>query len=97
MFEYIYDWLWNYACYIIWITALLHILPENSYQKYIRFCSGLILVILLTTPIFRILGMDVSIDEIYQTKEYQKVINEIKQMESELLEKEDDIWKEDIE
>lgn len=97
MFEYIYDWLWNFTCYMVWMTALLQILPQNSYRKYLRFCSGMILILLLISPIFRILGMDIRFDEIYQTREYQQTINDIKEMESELTEKEDSIWKEDME
>ena len=37
MFDYIYDWLWNFVCYMVLMTALIQVLPENSYQKYLKF------------------------------------------------------------
>ena len=36
--------------YMIMVTAVLHLLPNSDYQKYIRF-TGLVLVILLIAPI----------------------------------------------
>ena len=37
MLEYIYEWIGNIAFYMIMVTAVLHLLPNSDYQKYIRF------------------------------------------------------------
>lgn len=37
-------------------TALLHILPDKRYEQYIRLFMGLLLVLLICTPIFAVVG-----------------------------------------
>lgn len=51
MFDYIYEWLQNLSYYMILITAVTYVLPSNSYRKYIRFFTGLVLILMLLTPI----------------------------------------------
>ena len=94
MFTYIYDWLWNFVCYMILITALLQVLPENSYQKYIRFFSSLILVLILASPIFRILGMEENFRQLYNNAEYRQIKKEIEAKERFIKEQEQDFWSE---
>lgn len=53
--EAVYGWVKNLVCFYIFITAILHLLPKESYRKYIRFFTGLLLVILVLTPIFSLL------------------------------------------
>ena len=52
-----YQWMENLSFYMILITVVLQLLPDNSYQKYIRFFTGLMLVVMLAAPVFEILGM----------------------------------------
>ncbi len=94
MFTYIYDWLWNFVCYMILITALLQVLPENSYQKYIRFFSSLILVLILASPIFRLLGMEENFRQLYNNAEYRQIKKEIEAKERFIKEQEQDFWSE---
>lgn len=79
MFEYIYQWLQNLAFYMILVTAVIHVLPENSYQKYIRFFCGLILVVLLASPVIKLFGVKERFAELYQTSEYEQTQKEIKE------------------
>ena len=53
--EVIYGWVKNIVFFYIIMTAVLHLLPKNSYQKYVRFFGGIILVILLLTPLLELL------------------------------------------
>ena len=55
MFNYFYEWLRNLAFYMVLVTAVLQLIPNRSYEKYIRFFCGLILVILLLTPVMRVI------------------------------------------
>ena len=57
MFQYLYQWMENLAVYMILITTVLQMLPENSYQKYIRFFTGLLLVVMLAAPVLHLFGM----------------------------------------
>lgn len=51
MFEGIYEWLKDLAYYVILVTALFHMIPGEVYQKYIRFFTGLVMVVLLLSPV----------------------------------------------
>lgn len=60
MKEAIYNWLEQLACYLILVTAVLHVLPDSGYKKYIRFFTGLILVLLLASPVLQLFQTDVD-------------------------------------
>ena len=54
MFQYLYDWMQSIAYFMILITILMHVIPNQGYQKYIRFFTGALLVILLLTPVWKL-------------------------------------------
>lgn len=58
MFDYLYEWLRDISYYLILVTAVTYVLPSNSYRKYIRFFTGLVLILMLTTPILNLFGTD---------------------------------------
>ncbi len=53
--EAIYNWVKNIVIFYILMTAVLHLLPKSSYQKYVRFFGGLLLVVLLLTPLMELI------------------------------------------
>ena len=57
MLEAVYNWIKNIAFYMLLVTAFLQIVPDEAYRKYIRFFSGLMLIMLLVMPIFKITGL----------------------------------------
>lgn len=57
MIAYIYDWMENIAFYLVILVAVMQMIPQNSYQKYIRFFAGMILILMLAGPILRIFDM----------------------------------------
>ena len=50
MFTYIYDWIKNLVFYLILMTMLMQIIPDSDYKKYIRFFTGLVLILVLARP-----------------------------------------------
>lgn len=58
MFGNLYEWLKDVSFYLILVTAVLYVLPSNSYRKYIRFFTGLVLIILLLNPVLSLFGME---------------------------------------
>lgn len=50
------QWMKNLAFFHILGTAILHILPDKRYEPYIRLFMGLLLVLLICTPVFTIVG-----------------------------------------
>ena len=49
MLEGIYGWIQDISVYLIVMAAVMHAIPGKDYGKYIRFFSGLVLILLLST------------------------------------------------
>lgn len=72
----IYGWVKNLVCFYIFVTAVLHLLPKESYRKYVKFFTGLLLVVLVLTPVFSILqGEENLYDRIEQAGFFQELDN----------------------
>ncbi len=52
----IYQWMKNLAFFHVLATAVLHILPDKRYEQYVRLFMGLLLILLICTPVFTLLG-----------------------------------------
>lgn len=79
MFTYIYDWLKNLSVYILLITMVVNVLPNEEYKKYIRFFCGLILIMILVMPILQIGNMKSDFEEIFHSIEYKNMLNELEE------------------
>ena len=58
MLKELYQWLQDLAVYLILVSAVLQALPQESYQKYVRFFAGLVLIVLLMTPLLKLTDME---------------------------------------
>ena len=83
----LYQWLQDLAVYLILVSAILQVLPQESYQKYIRFFSGLVLIILLMTPLLRLTDMEDSfrsrVQEQNMEQESASFLEEIREKQEE--------------
>lgn len=79
MFDFIYQWIENIAFYLVILTVGMQMVPNSVYKKYIQFFSGLILVILLMGPIFKIFGVKNEFEELFDDAQYQQKIEEIEE------------------
>lgn len=59
------------------VTAVLQVLPNQTYKKYIRFFTGLVMILLMTTPILKIMGMEKQIGDFADETAYEEKIEEI--------------------
>lgn len=91
MLQYLYEWIQNITFYMILTTALFHILPGTHYKKYIRFFTGMILILLILTPLFYLFGEESPVMNFYQSREFEKAVEEIEKTADEI-----DYSKEDI-
>lgn len=82
MITYIYSWIKNIAFYLILITAIMNVLPGNSYKKYIRLFTGMLLIILVLGPINQLFNADTRIDATFLKNLYT---NEILNSSSEIM------------
>ena len=72
MIAFIYEWMENIAFYLVILVAIMQMIPKNSYQKYIRFFAGMILILMLAGPLLKLFGMT----ELHNS-EYQNAMREI--------------------
>lgn len=77
MFEYLYEWLRSIAYFMIFVAILMHVIPGQSYRKYIRFFTGILLVLLLMTPVMRLVGMGKDFLSIYNGSAYEEELKKI--------------------
>ena len=81
MFAYLYEWIRNVAFYLVLVTALLHVLPRSGYQKYIRFFTGLVLILLVLAPVLRLFQMEEELRDAYRDDSWLEQLEEIKGVE----------------
>lgn len=81
MFAYLYEWIRNVAFYLVLVTALLHVLPRSGYQKYIRFFTGLVLILLVLAPVLKLFQMEEELRDAYRDDSWPEQLEEIKGVE----------------
>lgn len=79
MLEQVYGWIQNIAVYLVVVTALLHAVPGKDYEKYIRFFSGLVLIVLIFMPVLSVFGMKETFGTIYRNQAYEKEREELEE------------------
>lgn len=68
----VYAWVKNVVCFYIFLTVILHLLPRDNYRKYVRFFSGMLLMILVFSPVLSLLGKeDTLLQRISQAEFFQ--------------------------
>lgn len=82
MIEAIYAWMQDIVFFLVIVTAVLEVLPGTSYQKYIRFFTGLILMLLLLSPFLKLSGSGEVFTELYHGYEYEQHRRELEEQEA---------------
>lgn len=86
MFEYLYEWMKNIAYFMILATTVTHLLPDSGYRRYIRLFMGMVLVILLASPVFQLFGRREAFDQIFDSRAYREQMESIEDAASFLYE-----------
>ncbi|NLK27559.1 MAG: stage III sporulation protein AF [Clostridiales bacterium] len=58
----IYDWIRSIVIYMIMNTIIMNLLGNSSYKKYISVISGMILVLIVISPLLELLHLDLNLD-----------------------------------
>ena len=82
----VYNWVKNLAFFAILSTAVLQMIPDQGFQKYVRFFTGLLMVSMLILPIFKVTGKENIFTDIYKSREYREQLEENSQKSQELIE-----------
>lgn len=81
-----YEWMKNITYCLIVFIALLQVLPDHGYRKYVQFFTGLVLVLLICTPVMKLLGASDIFSSIYEENQAR--------LESEGLKESEDLLEE---
>ena len=71
MKESFYQWVKTLAVFYILFSAVLHLIPDPKYERYIRSFMGLLLIYILCTPVFAVFGRELA--EIFSDRYTQEM------------------------
>lgn len=74
----LYDWIRNIIFYMILNTIVMNLLGNSSYKKYASIASGMILVLLVASPLFQLLKIEERLDFSLQSNEFAIEASEFK-------------------
>lgn len=57
------EWVQNLVVFLLFMTMVEQLIPDTKYRKYIRLTMGLVLILVLLTPLLKSMGME---EEIYR-------------------------------
>lgn len=55
------EWIQNIVVFLLMMTLIGQLIPEDKYRKYVRLIMGMILIMVLLMPITKIAGMEETI------------------------------------
>lgn len=61
----LYEWMKNLAMFYLLFTAVLHLIPDSRYERYVRSFLGLLLILMLCTPLCALLRKSGELTEIF--------------------------------
>lgn len=62
MTQAVYQWVRNLAVYYIVLTAVIQVMPNRQYGSYIRYFMGVLLILIITSPLLELLHLDGVMD-----------------------------------
>lgn len=54
----LFEWIRNITYYLIFVTVVINLLPNKKYEKYIKFFTGMVLILLVLKPVTDGLRLD---------------------------------------
>ncbi len=63
----IYNWVKNIVIFLVLTTIITNLLGKSSYKKYINLITGIILVIMVITPLLKLFQLDKTMDYYFTT------------------------------
>lgn len=82
----IYQWVKTLAVFYIVFSAVLHLVPDTKYERYIRSFMGILLIYILCTPVFALLGNSAGLVRDFRLN-YQEEMTALELQNAENLQK----------
>lgn len=74
----VYSWVKNIVIYMILNTIIMNMLGNKSYKKYVSIVSGMILVLIVISPIIRLMKLEDKLEFFIQANDYSLEAAEFK-------------------
>lgn len=84
--EKLYDWVRQIAYVMVLISVIMQLAAGKQYQKYIRLYTGIVLILFMFAPVFRIFGTDAGGFMTQAEKKYTEMVDRIEKRAAELEE-----------
>ena len=62
----VYQWIQNLSVWLVLSAVILHLVPGKDYGKYVRFFSGMVLLLLFLEPMLKLAKEDQAEKELLQ-------------------------------
>jgi len=63
----VYNWVKNIVIFLVLTTIITNLLGKSSYKKYINLITGIILVIMVISPLLKLFQLDKTMDYYFTT------------------------------
>lgn len=83
MKEFLYGWIRDVAFYTLLMNVVLHVLPEESQRKYLRFFMGIVLMIVVLSPVLSAMGLNRVLDDTYVEMTSDQELQDFKRRQEE--------------
>ena len=68
----IYEWMKNLAVFYIFLTVVMNLVPDERYGEHIRFFMGLILILLVASPLLQMLQLKDTVTELFRQNTWKE-------------------------
>lgn len=75
--DYFVSWMKGIACFFIISSLVLHIIPNEKYQKYIKMFMGFLMIIFLMQPLGKIFSLDNLFESYLNDNSYNQMSYEL--------------------
>ena len=76
--ELVNTWVRNIVVYMILNTIIMNLLGDKSYKKYVSIVSGMVLLLIVVTPLLKLTNLEESLDYFLKSNEYSVEASEFK-------------------
>lgn len=76
--EAVYSWVKNIIYYMIFLSVVNNLLADSKYEKYIRFFAGMVLILLVVSPLTGKLHLDQQISSMFRAISLESDADDLK-------------------
>lgn len=73
--EVVFSWVKNIIVFFLIFTLLEEMLPDSDYKKYIRVAGGMVFILVVFSPLLKLLSIDDSMDYFFQWESFKTALS----------------------